>query len=214
MKSIGYYHAGRIIMFAVMFATVLALIVSRIDLSFIVARDPRLADLVSYSRILSVPFLLSGILAVIDRWLWRTRLFSWLVRVPDLGGRYTGESTSSFIGTDGRAIKKLCTLEIQQTASAVSVALYLKEKATGRESVSKSITADILVEKQGSVRLVYVYLNEQGTLAPGSPQDHPGAALLRYTPSPKSFCGEYFNRRQNVGELRVSFEQHNLRHVI
>jgi SMODS-associating 2TM, beta-strand rich effector domain len=210
MKAFRFYVPSRLVTTILVAATTLSILVAKVDVSRLAPNDPRLRDLLIYTRIISVPFLLALLIGVLEKWAWRWPMFRWISRVPDLSGRYVGRMVSSFLTAQGDRVEKDCAFEVSQTASSLAATLYLRDKEHSRETVSRSIVADIIVREDGFVDLVYVYFNRQGPLAPGGPQDHPGTALLRFIPNPRGFRGEYFNRRRNVGELELRFAERTL----
>ena len=136
----------------------------------------------------------------------------WLVDVPDLNGRYKGESLSSYVGADGQQIMKECVVEINQNASAIHVYSYYADKGTTvQTSMAHSVAEEIVKEKNGSFTLYYLFTNEPDSMIEAL-NKHNGTAKFSYLADKKQLVGDYYNHRLNKGTMNLVFESKKLLH--
>ena len=136
---------------------------------------------------------------IFDAYIWRWPLFRWLqiVDFPDLRGRWTGTITSSW-----QPNRLPAAIEIVQTASSISVALY------GSNSHSESCVADFEVRGDGRPVLHYVFENIPNSSAVTTMERHEGTAMLTYFEDKKLLEGGYYTGRgrQSQGEMTFYFK--------
>ncbi|MBD3584025.1 Cap15 family cyclic dinucleotide receptor domain-containing protein [Flavobacterium selenitireducens] len=164
--------------------------------------------LYGYVGIFSTVTILTGVLLLIDRFLWRFSLFNWLIDVPNLNGRYEGELTSSFIdpSTNLPTVKK-CVMEISQNASKICVHSYYGDIATNNQtSQGFSLSEEIVKNNNGIFEVFYIFSNTPNALI-NQLHHHLGTSNLKYFPDIKVLEGEYFNQRGLKGTIKVSFVQ-------
>jgi len=161
---------------------------------------------------LASPLLLVSIfLFVVNKWGWKYKVFSWLVDIPNLNGRYKGKLISSFKDQQGNPIEKECVIEIKQTASYLAVNSYYADSGnTKTTSEAKSLCFDIVKERDDSFVIRYIFTNEPDNMQ-SVLEAHDGTTKFKYFPDIKALKGEYYNHRQNKGQIEVTFESPTLK---
>lgn len=138
---------------------------------------------------------------------WKWSLFGWLIDIPNLNGRYSGELISSYKDENGQPVKKTCIVEIKQDASGIHISSYFaNNNAEAASSSSHSISEAIVKEKNDFFKLYYIFVNDTGFLE-SEVRNHTGTATFFYYPDVKTLEGEYYNQRMNKGTLTVKFVQ-------
>ncbi len=164
----------------------------------------------------SVPFLISGIFLYIDKIGWKKKYLHWLVKIPNLNGRYKGELLSSYNDPEGNRVLKDLVIEIKQNASSIKVSSYVSDKGKDiQTSSSFSISEELVKDQYGFYILYFIYSNEVNTfqtqfINQSEIHNHFGLQRFKYFPDIKFLEGEYFNQRQNLGTIKVWYEQEQL----
>lgn len=164
---------------------------------------------IEYLRMPSNASLILTLLLLYDRVLWKYPLFSRLVKVPNMAGRYEGHITFKW---DGQERQKPCAIEIVQSASSVNLRSYFNNPEE-EKTCGMSMVEDIKKEADDHYALYVFYLNE-GSKKDGKLDCHEGASKLRYLPRtverPAALVGHYFTNRktQTRGEMEVTFTSH------
>jgi hypothetical protein len=141
---------------------------------------------------------------------WKWGIFKWLIDIPNLNGRYKGELISSYLDANGNPVIKDCVIEIKQTGSSIHVFSYYGDKGTNTQSSrAYSVSEELVQEKNGLFQLFYIFTNEPDTLITQL-NNHSGTSKFKYYPDIKTLEGEYYNQRQNIGTIKVKFEQKKL----
>jgi len=141
---------------------------------------------------------------------WKWGIFKWLIDIPNLNGRYEGELISSFTDSNGQSVVKDCILEIKQTATSLHIFSYYGDKGTDiQSSRAYSVSEEIIQEPNGLFKIFYIFTNEPNTLQTQL-NNHLGTATFLYYPDIKTLDGDYYNKRQNIGTIKVKFEQEKL----
>ncbi len=125
---------------------------------------------------------------VFDKWLWRLRFLRkvGVVKVPNLNGEWEGEGQSSFNET-----RYQVRVTIRQRWTSLRVFLE------SENSMSRSLTASVLVEQPEGPTLSYEYRNDPKPNAPSTMHSHRGTAILRLK-SENELNGEYYSGRDRV----------------
>jgi hypothetical protein len=138
---------------------------------------------------------------------WKWSIFKWLIDIPNLNGRYSGELVSSYKDEGGQFVKKTCVVEIRQNASEIHVSSYFSNSGSeAASSSSHSISEAIVKEQNDFFKLYYIFVNDTGFLE-NEVRNHTGTATFFYYPDVKILEGEYYNQRMNKGTLKVRFIQ-------
>lgn len=164
----------------------------------------------SYNGIFSTVSLISLMLLLIDKYLWKCSFMKWLIDIPNLNGRYEGELVSSYRDDLGNNIKKRCIIEIKQTASEIKIFSYYSDLNSDKQtSCSYSVLEEIISRDDNVFKLYYVYDNKAEILNELS--DHSGTCILQYYSNEKKLEGEYYNARAYKGNIKVSFKEKKLK---
>lgn len=141
---------------------------------------------------------------------WKWGVFKWLIDIPNLNGRYKGELISSFLDPNGNPVIKDCVIEIKQSGSSIHVFSYYGDKGTNTQSSrASSVSEELVKEKNGLFQLFYIFTNEPDALI-SQLNNHLGTSKFKYYPDIKTLDGDYYNQRQNIGTIKVTFEQKKL----
>lgn len=175
-----YYKSGVLVTLLVMLAVALYLAKDYWELS------------------ISIVSAITSLLFVIDKWLWKTKLFSWMFWVDDFSGRYEGQLEYEY--RDEYCQVKTGILKhvkiIHQTGSKITVVSFTIKPDDNPSSLSES--QGMYVEKTNGDKhfnLVYSYLN-QGSHEQGfSP--HYGTTIIKVIGEGKNkvLSGRYFTER-------------------
>jgi hypothetical protein len=199
--SLKYYKPELLIPFVLILAYILDTI-----MLILIEQFPRIEII----RAPSNPALIAMFLGIHNKYLWHLSGFNYLVRVPDMRGRYSGKIKYIW---DGQESSKECKVEIIQTASTVSVRCYFNNEEDEKTS-SKSLVEEIR-EEDGFFYLYFFYLNS-GTLENDKLDCHEGVNTFKYIPATTDkkakLTGNYFTNRQiqTRGIIDVLFESKKL----
>lgn len=128
------------------------------------------------------------LMALFNKWLWKTRLFSRIHKCPILHKKYTGEFVSDY---DQKT--RAGTLTVRQTFLTIAV------RFISGESSSKSITASF-EDTDTFPTLVYTYINEpKGNIQERSPK-HYGTVVFDVS-DPDHITGNYYTDRKTKGYM-------------
>ena len=146
-----------------------------------------------------------------DNFLWKWPLFSKLVKVSDISGRYKGKIAYRFNDQDG---EKECVVEISQTSSKIKVHSYFE----GHQQTDSKSLVETIEEEDGFFK-VYSYYFNSGTKENDTLDCHEGVNVLKFVPPygkvPQSLEGHYFTSRkiQTRGKMKVTFESKELKGI-
>ncbi len=155
---------------------------------------------------------ISLVFFLINEYLWKYQFMKWLIDIPNLNGRYSGELISSYIGADNQPVKKDCVIEIKQNASGIHVSTYYADKGSEvQTSTADSIAEEIIKEKNGSFTLHYIFANEPNSMMDALTK-HKGTASFIYFADKKQLDGEYYNSRLNKGTMTLTYEDKKCLH--
>ena len=167
---------------------------------------------------ISIIGIVSGIFALINKWLWNIKPFFWMYSVPDFSGRYQGTLIYMFRNEKNEIVSD--SMEhikvITQNGSDIIISSWTKETYGTISSKSTSIEASIVKEKDGTFSLIYNYLNE-GNFEPGF-CPHYGTEILKLLEngSGKRLVGRYYTERlpyQTKGKIDLNFVNKDLSHI-
>ncbi|MDT8448053.1 MAG: hypothetical protein RRB13_14260 [bacterium] len=127
-----------------------------------------------------------------ESWLWKIPVFNVLVEVPNISGRYEGRIEP----TSEQGIPKRCTLEIEQSASSLSVCCWFEKDDGTEPTASTSEEATVYRKKNGNFEVSFQYVNSGGGVK-GSLDMHRGFNVLEVVQDESSrvLTGEYVNVR-------------------
>ncbi|MNK15432.1 hypothetical protein D3C87_335700 [compost metagenome] len=201
-----YYNSERLIILILILVFLISPISQYIE-KFI-SRYESLNIIYGYVGPFSTISILSFILFLIDKYLWRFSVFKWLIDIPDLNGRYEGELTSSFIDPiTGQLTKKKCVLEIHQNASKIKINSYYSDIGNNNQTSQAFSVSEEIVENQNNIfEIFYIYTNTPNTLITQL-HNHLGTCGIKYFFNIKTLEGEYYNQRGYKGTIRVVFTQ-------
>jgi len=204
--NLKYYKIGPLI-------SIILLLAAGLDMAIEGWLVPFLKDHgIGFMRAPGNAAMIGGILLLYNRVLWKYPVLNWLVKVPNMSGRYEGTITYQW---DGRLQNKQCAIEVVQTASKIKMCSYFNNEHD-QKTVSKSLVEDIRQEEDGHFAIHLFYLNE-GSKKDGVLDCHEGANKLRYLPGKKrqkaKLSGHYFTNRniQTRGEMETEFQTHALK---
>lgn len=158
----------------------------------------------------SVFALIGGLFGLVNSYLWNVKPFCWMYSVPDFSGRYEGTLKTDFIGENGRVVK--LTLGhikvIVQNGSDIVLNSWTKKEDGTMSSMSTSIEASIVKEKDGTYSVIYNYLNEGNSELGFAP--HYGTEILKMVENDdgKHLVGKYYTERlsfQTKGKIDLRF---------
>lgn len=165
----------------------------------------------------SVFAIIGALFGFVNSYLWNIKPFSWMYSVPDFSGRYEGTLKTDFIGENGEAVK--LTLEhikvIAQNGSDIVINSWTKKVDGTMSSMSTSIEASIVKEKDGTFSVIYNYRNEGNSELGFSP--HYGTEILKLVENGdgKHLVGKYYTERlpyQTKGKIDLKFKNNELYH--
>jgi len=198
-----YYKRTNLIIFILVLSVTLGKIMNYLEPY--INRYEILKQINDFIGVFSVVGLLGLILWFIDTTGWKSKLFNWLIDVPNLNGRYKGKLVSTYNGST----EMDCIIEVFQTASIIKLYCYFGNLSNRIiSSESRSYTEEIICEPNGLNKLIYTFKNDSDIAV--NLNDHQGAGTLSYFKDIKKLDGTYFNRRGNTGKIEVFFEQKKL----
>jgi len=203
-----YYKTERLILLIIGLAVILGALSTWIN--HLISNIPGpLATAIIFTDSFTVPFFITIIIYLINNYLWKSNKFKWLIDIPNLNGRYVGKLESSYVENGKKKILD-CVIEISQSASSIHICGYFGDITKDNVSSTSISTSETIVEeKNGFFRLYYIFTNETGGI-PEKLNNHSGTAKFLYYPDKKMLDGDYYNKLQNVGLIKVSFQQEKL----
>lgn len=168
----------------------------------------------SFGITLSVISIMTALMFVFNKFLWRHKPFKWLLWTPVLQGRYDGEIKFIHKKTNKEIIMPT-VMVIMQTASSIKVNSFFKNPNGEKSTHSESKVASIVKEEDDTFSLIFTYENK-GT--PGNIEfaPHYGTNFLKLIENGKEkvLTGYYYTNRnpQTKGEITVKYKNNNLNH--
>ena len=203
-----YFKTSSLIPFILVLSVIFNIISKKIEGA--INSNGTLGEIYSYIGVFSTITLITITLSIINFWAWKWAIFKWLINIPNLNGRYTGELISSFTTPQGTPVRKICVMEIKQTASKIYIHSYFGDvNPNAVTSSSQSVSEELVSDTNGMFRLYYIFTNESNALQVQL-NNHLGTARFRYFLDIKTLEGEYYNQRMNFGTIKVVFEQETL----
>jgi hypothetical protein len=200
-----YYKTSALIPFILVLAVIFNYVSNYIETA--INKQQQLSEIYSYIGVFSTISLITLTLTFINFIGWKWTIFKWLINIPNLNGRYTGELISSFLDVNGNPVVKDCTIEIKQSASSIHIFSYYGDKGTNiQTSLAYSVSEELVEEKNGLFQLFYIFTNEPDTLLTQL-NNHAGTAKFRYFPDILSLEGDYYNQRKKIGTIKVKYQQ-------
>lgn len=146
---------------------------------------------------LSAFALAGGLFAVIDLWLWWTWPVKYLYQMKDFRGHYEGTLIFERRDERGELIKGSMRHEkiLSQTGSGVAIRSKTFSEDGSMSSESLSNVESIEVDKDGTFKLIFTYLNE-GSIKNGF-APHYGTEVLTFSDKDgiKRLTGIYYTNR-------------------
>lgn len=161
----------------------------------------------------SIISVITSMLLLIDKYLWRYRPFSFLFWSINLEGRYEGVIEYSDPITQ-KQTKKKTAVEISQSGSSIKLKSYFGNGYKNEQTISKSIHTNLVKDEHGEYCLVFTYQNDGNTKLGFSP--HFGTNIFRVIKSKgkvTALKGEYYTNRlpvQTKGTIRVDYKSKEL----
>jgi hypothetical protein len=140
-----------------------------------------------------------------EKSLWVCSLFrGWLVKAPDLRGRWVGKSTSNYDKKD-----RAMTLEVRQTF------LNIQCVAFGPDNKAEGYSARLLSDRlKKNFKIAYLYHAKRVVVGSVPGDEHEGVTILEYIPgSPKKLVGRYVNDRDpdpRKADITLEWESYTL----
>lgn len=143
----------------------------------------------------------------IDKYGIHTKLLKKIFWVKDISGRYEGEIKYKHFKT-GIEEYKPCFLEIEQSASKISIQTYFdfKYSQTSEKTISKSIVTSIVTDDDfNNQKLVFTYQNSGNTLKGLQPSNGTNILSIVKRDSNLFLEGIYYTDKepQTKGEMKV-----------
>ena len=161
----------------------------------------------------SIVSVVTGLLVLMDKNLWRYKPFSLLFWSIDLAGRYEG--IINYIDPkSGKEAKKKAVVEISQTGSSIKIQSYFGNKQRNEQTISKSLNTSLIRDDHGEYSIVFTYQNDGNTMLGFPP--HYGTNIFRVIKlKGKSVVleGDYYTNRlpiQTKGTIQVDYKSKNL----
>ena len=150
-----YYNTNRLIIFILVLSVFFNYVES------IIIKYNLLNEAYNYIGVFSTIALITSTIIFIDLVGWKFKIFSWLINIPNLNGRYTGEVVSSY-QSSGVPVKKVCVMEIKQTASKLHIFTYFGDINTNLNSSSSfSVIEQIIPENNNTFSIFYITENHK-----------------------------------------------------
>lgn len=143
------------------------------------------------------PFVIFGVLYLIfDNFLWKFKIFSLVVKTPNLIGVWDGQYISSYKGVVIPA-----KLKIKQTWTKIEI---ISENG---ETQSNSSMAGIFTKCGGEISLKFEYNNNSNICMEDNRPSHSGFSHLIFDKAEKKFRGSYYNdkNRQTFGSASFTY---------
>ncbi len=164
---------------------------------------------------ISIIAVITSILIAIDKWLWKTKMFSWMFWIDNFSGRYEGEFEYTFRNSSceiQKGILKQVKI-IHQTGSQIKIYSFTKKEDGSPSSSSKNIGISVEKLEGKQYRLIYSYLNDGNSdLTP-----HYGTEIIKFIVrgNKKYLHGKYFTERlpyQTRGEIKLRWASNSDEH--
>jgi hypothetical protein len=145
---------------------------------------------------ISIISVISAFLIVIDKWLWKTKAFSWMFWVENFSGRYEGELQYEY--RDENCVVQKGVLKhikiIHQSGSKISIFSFTIKKDGSPSSLSEN--KGMYVEKINGdkhYQFIYTYLNDGNSEL----TTHYGTEILKFIrkDDKKILSGRYYTER-------------------
>ena len=153
-------------------------------------------------------------LLLIDKRGLRIPLLKKMFWVKDISGRYEGKIKYRNFKT-GIEEHKPCFLEIEQTASKISIQTYFDFKYTksSEKTTSKSMVTSIITDDFENQQLVFTYHNSGNSLKGLEPSNGTNILSIIERDNHFSLEGIYYTNKepQTKGEMNVKFETKKLK---
>jgi len=146
-------------------------------------------------------------LLVIDKYGLKIPLLKHLFWVKDISGRYEGEIRYKNFKTGSEEVKH-CIVEIEQSASKISVNTYFDFKYTknSEKTTSKSLVTSIVVDDDfNNQKLVFTYQNTGNTVKGLQPSNGTNILSIKVRNDELFLEGLYYTDKepQTKGEMKV-----------
>lgn len=165
----------------------------------------------------SVFAVIGTLFGIINSYLWNKKPFCWMYNVPDFSGRYEGTLSYEFRNEKCEVVSGIFEhiKVVKQNGSDVVINSWTKQKDGTISSKSTSIEASIVKEKDGTLSLIYNYLNDGNFELGFSP--HYGTEVLKLIENGdgKHLVGKYYTERlpfQTRGKLDLKFTNKKMYH--
>jgi SMODS-associating 2TM, beta-strand rich effector domain len=166
----------------------IALLINGTDVSWEYAKP--------FSVVVSV---VSGVIVLFDRWLWRLPFVNSLVGRPKLEGTYWGELRSEWTDATGQRVAPIpIAMVVRQTHTTLTLTLFTPE------SSSTTLAAAIELAPDGRYSVVGVYRNEPKLSIQDRSRVHHGGLRLQVIESPAQLVGSYWTDRRTQGEIELA----------
>ena len=147
-----------------------------------------------------------SLLYIYDQYLWKYPVFSLLVKIPNLNGKYNGTVSYHY---EGKEQSKNCSLEIQQTASHIKVtSTFEKQGKSENRTTSESKEALFSQDEFDNHNLLFYYSNKGSCKAGDTLDQHDGFNRLEVKEAKNKIIldGYYFTNRnpQTKGKIEVT----------
>lgn len=158
---------------------------------------------------LSITAVITSLLILIDKYLWKYKPFCYLFWSINLQGRYEGviEYCDPITGS---VVEKMTTIEISQTGSSIKIQSFFGEGNNGEKSMSRSLDTSLIRDDHNEYSIVFTYLNG-GNITMNFPP-HYGTNIFRVLNSKDKVTGlrgEYYTNRcpiQTKGTIQVDYK--------
>lgn len=133
------------------------------------------------------------IFTMFSKYLWKCKIFKFIIPIPYLGGEWDGTLRYHWNGQDG---EKTIKLTIRQ--SLFHIQFIIKTD----ESISRSCSASFNIDElRGENEVIYSYANQPSIIHRDHSPIHYGAARLNIEVNESKLKGHYWTDRKTVGEL-------------
>lgn len=189
-----YYNARYLVVFVLFTGTLISFILSKIL--------PVVGSTFNYYQFPTTGLIVIVLLILINKYLWKHKLFSWLVNVPNLQGRYKGALHFTHPETSNKSSLR-CTMTVHQTASKIVVNTFFITEDGKKSSRSTSKVANIVKNEDDTFSLIFTYENRGSDIFP----PHYGTNVLQFIEKDKVLNGTYYTNRipQTKGEIGVQY---------
>ena len=153
----------------------------------------------------------------INQWLWNVLPFKFMFTTPDFSGTYEGELHYDFKDDQNNPIKGTMRHEkvIHQNGAAIVVNSWTYKADGSLSSKSTSLTAEVVLEKDGTYKIVCNYFNGGDTAQGFSPFYGTEVLPIVSRNGVKCLTGDYFTGRlpfQTRGKIDVEWKSKETTH--